>query len=89
MKDKTVSVAVDNPRDYTVGQQVVVAGSVSQGMKAVVFAFGIPVILLMITLVLTLSVTGDERMTSLFFIGYACTLLYSVVPFPRQAEKEF
>lgn len=89
MKDKTVSVAVDNPRDYTVGQQVVVAGSVSQGMQAVVFAFGIPVILLMITLVLTLSVTGDERMTSLFSLGMLVPYYIVLFLFRDRLKRNF
>lgn len=88
-KEKTVQVTVDDPDAYSLGQQVVVMGSEKQGMKAVLMAFGIPLVLLMAGLVTVLAVWSDEKLAAL--VCLAVLVPYYLVLFlcRDRIRKEF
>ena len=64
-KEKLIDVFNAKGISCSVGQQVTICGSTSMGMKAVLWAFGVPFLVLMITLFLSMYVTGDEMVSSL------------------------
>lgn len=88
-KEKLVEVSGCNTSDFRVGQSVEVAGTESQGWRAVLFAFGIPLVLLFIALVLTLAVTGNEKLAALAAI--AVLVPYYVILFlcRNRMKKDF
>ena len=68
-KDKLVEVRCADAGGLMRGQTVTVAGAESLGLKAVIWAFGLPLILLLAALVVAMSITGNERMAAFAALG--------------------
>ena len=55
---------------YRIGEEVILCGTTSMGMKAVFLAFGIPVFLLLAALFVTMRVTdGDSLLSAVIALG--------------------
>ncbi len=63
-RDKLIEVCTTGVADYAVGSVVTVCGSETQGMKAVWFSFGLPLLLMLAVLVGVLVMNGDERIAA-------------------------
>ena len=63
-KEKLVDV-YDAPSGLSVGQEVVVVGAVSMGLQAVLVAFGVPFLVLIVALLVAMKLTGDELTSAL------------------------
>ena len=73
-KEKQIDVYEVNA-SYRIGEEVVLCGTTSMGMRAVFLAFGIPMLLLLVALFVTMRVTdGDALVSSL-------VALFAVVPY--------
>ncbi len=73
-KEKLVDVYVDSTEDMKTGQPVTVAAEGKVAAKALLWAFAIPLLLMLTVLILTLLQTGDE--------GLAATgALLSLIPY--------
>ena len=59
-KEKLVDVYVDSTEDMKTGQPVTVAAEGKVAAKALLWAFAIPLLLMLTVLILTLLQTGDE-----------------------------
>ncbi len=59
-KDKLIDVYDNHAADYYKGQNVMVNGTTSMGMQAVILAFGVPFLVLFIALYATIQITGNE-----------------------------
>ena len=68
-KDKLVEVHCADAGSFDVGQTVTVAGAESLGLKAVTFAFGLPLLLLLAVLITSVSVAGSEKVAALAALG--------------------
>jgi sigma-E factor negative regulatory protein RseC len=64
-KEKIIDVYCDSVAAYQVGQQVVVSTSGQVAVKALLWAFGVPFVLLMTVLVLVLLLTANEGLAAL------------------------
>lgn len=64
-KDKLIDVYENHSAEYYKGQNVMVHGTTSMGMQAVLLAFGVPFLVLFIALYATLQITGDELTAAL------------------------
>ena len=73
-KEKQIDVYEVNPA-YRIGEEVVLCGSTSMGMKAVFLAFGIPVLLLLAALFVTMRITDGDALLA------AIVALLAVVPY--------
>ena len=73
-KEKQIDVYEVNPA-YRIGEEVVLCGSTSMGMKAVFLAFGIPVLLLLAALFVTMRITDGDALLA------ATVALLAVVPY--------
>ena len=73
-KEKQIDVYEVDPV-YRIGEEVILCGTTSMGMKAVFLAFGIPVFLLMAALFVTMRVTDGDALLS------AIVALVAVVPY--------
>ncbi len=80
-KVKLIDVYENHSAEYYIGQNVMVHGTTSMGMQAVLLAFGVPFLVLFIALYATLQITGDELTAALagllalfpyFLIIYMC-----------------
>ena len=73
-KEKLVDVFEVNA-SYQIGEEVVLLGTTSMGMQAVLLAFGVPLVILIVALGVTMHLTdGDALVSSL--VG-----LLSIVPY--------
>ena len=73
-KEKQIDVYEVNA-SYQIGEEVVLCGTTSMGMRAVFLAFGIPMLLLLFALFVTMRVTdGDALVSSL-------VALLAIVPY--------
>jgi sigma-E factor negative regulatory protein RseC len=68
-KEKTVDVTVTDGGAYRVGQKVVVQESLSMGFRAVLVAYCVPLVLLIVVLGVAYLLTGSEGLSAL------CSLL--------------
>ena len=73
-KEKQIDVYEVNPA-YRIGEEGVLCGSTSMGMKAVFLAFGIPVLLLLAALFVTMRITDGDALLA------AIVALLAVVPY--------
>lgn len=63
MKEKEVEVPLAG--NYKVGQRVMVTGSTAQGLQAAWWAYILPILLLLLTLFVSFSLTGNEALAGL------------------------
>ena len=73
-KEKQIDVYEANP-SYQIGEEVMVCGTTSMGMRAVLLAFGVPLLILVLALGVSMKLTGEDALLS---SGRA---LVSVVPY--------
>lgn len=73
-KEKQIDVYEVNP-SYQIGEEVVLSGSTSMGMRAVFWAFGIPIFLLLVALFVTMRVTEGNALLS------SMVALLAIVPY--------
>lgn len=73
-KEKQIDVYEVNP-SYQIGEEVMVCGTTSMGMRAVLLAFGVPLLILVFALGVSMKLTGEDALLS---SGIA---LVSVVPY--------
>ena len=73
-KEKQIDVYEANP-SYQIGEEVMVCGTTSMGMRAVLLAFGVPLLILVLALGLSMKLTGEDALLS------SVIALFSVVPY--------
>ena len=73
-KEKQIDVYEANP-SYQIGEEVMVCGTTSMGMRAVLLAFGVPLLILVLALGVSMKLTGEDALLS---SGIA---LVSVIPY--------
>lgn len=88
-KEKVVEVDMTDMDGLSVGQTVVVAGAESLGMKAVAFAFGLPLLLLLAALITAVSVTGSERVAVAAAIGILVPYYIVLFMLRNRIKKDF
>ena len=88
-KDKLVEVHRTDAGSFDVGQTVTVAGAESLGMKAVAFAFGLPLLLLMAALITVLAVMGSEKVAALASLGILVPYYSVLFLFRDRMKKDF
>lgn len=78
-KEKLVEVDMTGAESLSVGQTVTVVAGERMGMTAVLLAFGLPLMLLLIALIAAMSVSGSEKIAAIASI--AVLIPYYVVLF--------
>ena len=73
-KEKLIDVYKANA-SYQVGEEVVLCGTTSKGMQAVLLAFGVPLLILLLALAISMHLTNDDALIS-SLVG-----LLSIVPY--------
>ena len=76
-KEKLIDVYDQNAQDFHIGQNVMVMGTTSMGMQAVILAFGVPFIVLFITLYTTMQITDNELISAL--VGLSSLIPYYII----------
>ena len=68
---------------YRIGEEVVVCGTTSMGMRAVLLAFGVPLLILLLALFVTMRITDGDALLSAFVALLAVMLYYLLVYFMK------
>lgn len=88
-KDKLVEVQCADAGLLKTGQVVTVAGAESLGMKAVMWAFGLPLVLLLAAMIVVMVLTGDERMAALAALGILVPYYIVLFLMRERLKKDF
>lgn len=67
-KEKKVDVYCPEAASYYVGEEVELRGTLSQGLRATVLAYLVPLVLLLVVLLLAVKWTGDEALSALLSV---------------------
>ena len=81
-KEKQIDVYEVNA-SYRIGEEVVLCGTASMGMRAVFLAFGIPMLLLLVALFVTMRVTDGDALVSSLVALFAVVPYYLVIYFMK------
>ena len=81
-KEKQIAVYEVNA-SYQIGEEVVLCGTTSMGMRAVFLAFGIPMLLLLVALFVTMRVTDGDALVSSLVALFAVVPYYLVIYFMK------
>ena len=81
-KEKQIDVYEVNA-SYQIGEEVVLCGTTSMGMRAVFLAFGIPMLLLLVALFVTMRVTDGDALVSSLVALLAVVPYYLVIYFMK------
>ena len=68
---------------YRIGEEVVVCGTTSMGMRAVLLAFGVPLLILLLALFVTMRITDGDALLSAFVSLLAVTPYYLLIYFMK------
>ena len=68
---------------YLIGEEVVVCGTTSMGMRAVLLAFGVPLLILLLALFVTMRITDGDALLSAFVALLAVMPYYLLVYFMK------
>ena len=82
-KEKMIDIYTKDAVHYQVGQTVKVLGTTSMGMRAVLWAFGVPFVVLVAVLYATWMVTGGDEPLSALAALASLALYYLVLYFCR------
>ncbi len=74
-KEKLIDIYDANASVFKVGEEVMIYGTTSMGMRAVVLAFGVPFLILIIALFIVYSYTGGNEILS------GIIALASIIPY--------
>ena len=85
-KEKLVDVRMADVSRWSVGDRVVVAASQQMANQALVYAFGVPLVLLLVVLVVVLLLTGREDLAGLF--GILSLVPYYVFLYLRRSSLQ-
>ena len=88
-KEKQIDVYEVNA-SYRIGEEVVLCGSTSMGMKAVILAFGVPVLILLAALFVTMRVTdGDSLLSAVIALGAVIPYYLVIYLMKNKLNKTF
>ena len=73
-KEKQIDVFEVNP-SYQIGEEVVLCGTTSMGMRAVLLAFGVPLLIVIVALSVSMKMTNNHALFS------SCIALLSIIPY--------
>ena len=68
---------------YRIGEEVVVCGTTSMGMRAVLLAFGVPLLILLLMLFVTMRITDGDALLSAIIALLAIIPYYIVIYFMK------
>ncbi len=89
-KEKIININCLDSSSYKVGDQVIVYGTLSMGMKAVLLAFFIPFLLIVVTLFLLIKIFEMSELQSAIFSLFTTVVYYAVIYlFRNRLERKF
>lgn len=89
-KEKVVDVQTADADAYRVGQKVVLEGCLSDGRRAAIIAYGLPLLFLLPVLFIATRMTGSETLGALCALGtVALYFLVIYLAFRKRLQQSF
>ena len=89
-KEKLVDVFDTKASSYRVGEEIMLYGTTSMGMQAVFLAFGVPFLILLAALFITMHLTGGDELKSAIISLLALAPYYFIIYICRgKLSKKF
>ena len=89
-KEKEVDVIANNAPSLAVGQKVVLEGRLSDGRRAAIVAYGLPLLLLLLTLFIGVRATGSDIAGALMaLVSVALYYLVIFLFFRKRLQQRF
>ena len=88
-KEKLVDVDMVGAENLSVGQKVTVVAGERMGITAVLLAFGLPLLLLLVALIAAMRVTGNEMTAAVASIGILVPYYTVLFLFRNRIKKDF
>ena len=89
MEEKIIEIKRNDTHNFQIGDKVEVKMNQSMGTKAVLLGYFIPFILMMITLIASYNITGNEAITGLLTIVVLVIYYFLLFIFKKQISKNF
>ena len=89
VKEKVVDVTLPSPHSFQEGQQVTVILGRKLGMKAVLLAYFLPFIFLLVTLLVVYAITKNEAAAGLSALGIMVPYFLILSLFNKKFKKEY
>ena len=87
-KEKDVEVCTPDASAYRVGERVVLEGRLSDGRRAAMIAYGLPLVLLLVVLVIAMKLTGSDTQGALWALGTVVLYYIIIYLFFRQRLQQ-
>lgn len=88
-KEKIVEVRTPLAMQYERGQNVMVVGSTQQGLKATLFAYVLPLVVLIAVLLLTKSMSGDDGLSAIAALVVTAFYFFGLYLLRHTLENKF
>nr|NQU94103.1 SoxR reducing system RseC family protein [Bacteroidota bacterium] len=88
-KEKIVEVNRDHKTDHKIGERVSVTMQRAMGMKAVLYGYFIPFVILMITLIVSIKVTGKEGVSGLISLLVLIPYFFALYMLRDKLKRNF
>ena len=88
-KEKLVEVHHADAGNFKIGQSVTISGAERLGMKAVVIAFGYPLMLLLIAMIVILSVSESEKAAAIGALAVCVPYYIATYLLRDKIKKDF
>ncbi len=87
-KEKDVEVSAQNASSFHVGERVLLEGRLSDGRKAALIAYGLPLVLLLPVLFIVMALTGSEVQGALWSLATVAAYYLIVFLFFRKRLQQ-
>ncbi len=89
-KEKDVDIFTSDAASYRVGEKVLLEGRLSDGRRAAIIAYGLPLLLLLPVLFVAERLTGSDTLAALWALG-SVVVYYAVVAlcFRKRLQQTF
>lgn len=69
LQDKLIEINATNAADFSNGQKVIIVGKSEQGTKAALFAYIIPSLIIIASMLITYSISGNDILSGIIGLG--------------------
>ncbi len=87
-KEKDVDVCTSEATTYRIGEKVLLEGRLSDGRRAALIAYGVPLVLLLAVLVVAIRLTGSDAVGALWALGSVALYYLLIFLFFRQRLQQ-
>ena len=89
MKEKVIEISKKSSDNYKIGDQVTVVMERSMGPKAVFYGYFFPFLVVLISLIVLIILTGNEGLAGLISLGLLIPYYFMIYLFRDKLKKKF